>query len=77
MTLQICPKCKKKGFTWTVDEEISPLTIWDCVVCGYDAKEDESQETECPKCKQRTFSYMVDGNGPYWWCCNCNYIQSQ
>jgi len=77
MALQVCPKCNNKGFTWSMDEEISAFTVWTCSSCGYIAKEDENRETECPRCEQKCFSYMLDSDGAYWWCCKCDYIQTE
>lgn len=39
--LHPCPNCKKEGFTWSIDEEASPLTEWRCWKCGYQEWEDE------------------------------------
>jgi DNA-directed RNA polymerase subunit RPC12/RpoP len=72
MSTQICPNCKIDNFTWKVDEEESPLTIWDCGNCRYRAFENESDERNCSKCGKKTESKLKDNKKEYWWCSNCN-----
>ena len=62
MALLFCPECEREGFFWAVDEDISPLTYWNCIICGYRAYEDESQVTDCPQCKSTgAVSLLIDG----------------
>lgn len=72
MATQICPKCKKGSFTWSMDEEITELTIWGCYRCYYQAFEDESDKRNCQKCGKKTESKLKDDEKEYWWCSNCN-----
>ena len=70
--MQYCPKCKKGRFIWTVDEEVSPLTVWFCGYCKYSADEDEKKETTCPACGiERCYLHMKDEDRTYWYCCHC------
>ena len=76
MALQICPKCKKKSFTWYIDEEETPLTQWSCweseCGCGYHAFEDENKVRNCPICGNgKSYSYMIEKDIQYWWCYRC------
>lgn len=71
MSLHKCPSCKEYGFTWMVDEEISPLTIWNCSECSYQAFEDESNESECPECNYAHRIRLKDEKFEYWWCSEC------
>ena len=74
MATQICPHCKEDSFTWSIDEEESPLTKWGCYSCGYIAFEDESLERLCSACHKKTESKLEDNLKKYWWCSNCNRI---
>ena len=71
MTALICPKCKEDSFTWMIDEEISPLTIWGCYNCNYEAFEDESEERPCNHCSTHTEIKLRDKTKEYWWCNHC------
>lgn len=75
MALLICPECKAYGFTWTIDEEESPLTRWGCIVCGYMAWEDESLCRVCTGCGWKTENMLDDGEKRYWWCSRCNTVK--
>ena len=75
MATQICPKCKKDSFTWSVNEEISDLAVWDCYKCYYQAFENESDERNCQNCGKKTESKLKDGEKEYLWCSNCNTIE--
>ena len=68
MATQICPNCKKDSFTWSIDEEESPLTYWGCYECNYGAYEDESKERICSNCEKKTESRLKDEEKEYWWC---------
>jgi DNA-directed RNA polymerase subunit RPC12/RpoP len=72
MATQICPKCKKDSFTWSMDDEISDLTIWGCYKCFYQAHENEADERYCSKCGKKSESKLKDSEKEYWWCSNCN-----
>lgn len=74
MATQICPTCKQDSFTWSIDEEESPLTFWGCD-CGYNAYEDESRERVCEVCTIKTESHMRDDQKEFWWCSSCNKIE--
>ncbi len=76
MANQICPNCLENSFTWSVDDEISDLTIWGCYACSYRALEDESNERNCSRCENRTESRLKDDEKEYWWCSTCNKIES-
>jgi len=71
---QACPKCMEQAFTWSIDEEVSPLTVWFCSLCKYKAFADESDERNCLKCKMKSESKLKDDNNEFWWCCSCNTI---
>jgi hypothetical protein len=70
-----CPKCKKKGFIWSIDEEITLLTSWDCRRCGYGAYEDERKIRTCSICNCKADCYMMDNESKYWWCPCCGRIE--
>ena len=72
MATQTCPNCKIDYFNWQVNEEESPLTIWDCKNCQYRALEDESIERNCSNCGKKTESKLKDNKKEYWWCFNYN-----
>ena len=72
MTLQLCPKCGHRRFSWWIDEDVSPLTQWRCGHCRYSAEEDESRESTCPACgAERSRMLLADPNGRYWFCLSC------
>ena len=71
MATQICPRCKEDAFTWHIDEEESPFTIWACHICNYQAFEDESKERKCAHCGRNTEARLNDGKENYWWCSSC------
>lgn len=75
MATQICPKCKEDSFTWSIDEEISDLTIWGCYKCSYQAFEDELDERNCSKCGNKTATRLRDEAKVFWWCSTCNKIE--
>ncbi len=71
MAIQICPVCKQEGFSWHMDEEQTPLTIWGCF-CGYSALEDESDVRICSTCKEKTETRLQHQDGSFrWWCYKC------
>ncbi len=73
MSLQVCPRCEKRAFTWFVDEERSQFTCWHCDKCGYETQEDESREMVCPHCGQQHGSSLVsDKEGFHRWCYRCH-----
>ena len=69
-----CPNCKENYFTWYIDEEESPLTVWYCRNCEYIAYEDEATERECSDCHAKTESELKDNVKKYWWCSTCDRI---
>lgn len=77
MSLQICPLCRERAFTWHIDEDLSPLTQWHCSLCDYRAEEDESQESECDCCGgERSCVSLSDGLRAYWFCFACHSLRS-
>lgn len=76
MSAQYCPKCKEEAFVWSIDETVSRFTLWNCSLCGYDAKEDESKESICSNCKNPTLIYLFDKEETYTWCSSCNAIKT-
>ena len=74
MAEQNCPNCKENTFTWYVDEEESPDTIWRCRSCDYIAYEDKSTMRSCSNCKNATESELKDSFKKYWWCSRCDKI---
>jgi hypothetical protein len=73
LATQICPNCKEDSFTWSFDEEDSPLTFWGCS-CGYHAYEDEALQRECSTCGEKSECQMEDDHKKYWWCFRCNKV---
>ena len=72
MSAQDCPNCRRRGFTWWVDEEASRLTQWSCGLCGYAAEEDESLASTCPECRSDGVHVRLsDPQGQYWFCLRC------
>jgi ssDNA-binding Zn-finger/Zn-ribbon topoisomerase 1 len=72
MSTQICPKCGSRGFTWHIDEAVSPLTQWFCSVCRYTAEEDESRLSTCPSCNvEKARLLLSDQEGVYCFCQQC------
>ena len=71
MTAQVCPRCQKRGLTWSLDEEQSPLTAWFCSYCRYTALEDESKERMCEHCGVRSASALQDESETYLYCFSC------
>jgi hypothetical protein len=58
--------------TWSIDEEVSPLTQWYCSLCSYYAQEDESHESTCPACgSENSYLLLSDSTGTLWFCLNC------
>ncbi|MFC3161570.1 hypothetical protein ACFOEQ_26855 [Chryseobacterium arachidis] len=74
MGTQICPKCKRNSFTWSIDDEVSNFTSWGCHQCFYQAEENESDECICESCGNKTKMKLKDNQTEYWWCCRCNKI---
>ena len=74
MATQICPNCKEDAFTWFMDEDISPLMIWSCTSCNYNALEDDSKERLCHSCNHKTESLFKDNEKEFWWCSSCHQI---
>ncbi|GGD02779.1 hypothetical protein [Hyunsoonleella pacifica] len=72
MASLICPNCGEDSFTWSLDEEISELTIWNCYKCEYQAYENEKDERNCQNCERRTETKLKDNRKEYWWCSDCN-----
>ena len=77
MSTQICPNCQEDAFTWCLDEEVSPLTMWGCFKCRYIAYEDETLERECSVCGIKTESRLQDDVKTYWWFCRCNTVKEE
>ena len=75
MAEQICPNCKVETFNWQVDDDVSPLTIWDCRNCNYRAFENQSDERNCLNCNKKIESKLQDDKKEYWWCSNCNTVE--
>jgi hypothetical protein len=72
MALQICPKCRVKATTWSIDEEESPWTEWWCRHCKDVMEEDEAQNGDCPQCGSERSCHLVrDKEGFHRWCCRC------
>jgi hypothetical protein len=71
MATQICPKCREDSFTWSMDDEISDLTIWGCYKCFYQAFENESEERTCSTCGNKSESKLQEKESEYWWCWTC------
>jgi len=65
MATQICPSCQLDSFTWSIDEEESPLTKWGCYECGYIAFEDDSLERECSNCQKKIERKLEDTSKKY------------
>lgn len=73
MSQQICPNCKTKNIIWSIDDEESPLTLWRCENCGYEAYENETKATDCPACGTEKMNALIkDAKGFHRWCSRCN-----
>ena len=72
MATQLCPKCKKKFFTWYLDDEISNIIIWSCSHCSFQTYEDERDEINCEKCQEETKTFLKNEEEGFWWCSVCN-----
>jgi len=72
MATQLCPKCKEDAFTWSMDDEITDLTIWGCYSCKYQAFENEKDGRICQNCGMKTETKLKDNEKKYWWCSTCN-----
>jgi len=71
MALQFCPNWQEQGFTWSIDEEESDYTQWNCWLCNYKAEEDENAEKICDKCQTKTLMCMKSDDDFFWFCTNC------
>lgn len=72
MSVHLCPNCGRRGMTWSIDEEVSPLTQWYCSVCRYSAQEDESRESTCPACaSEKSYLLLSDAIGTFQFCVKC------
>ena len=71
MTAQLCPSCGEKGFVWSIDEDVSPYTQWNCLECSYSAEENEKLESVCDECKTKYLIYLKSNNEYYKFCTNC------
>lgn len=76
MSQQICPECGQKKITWSIDEEVSPFTLWFCWACKYSAEEDEKREGDCPRCGSKWCSLVKDEDGFHRWCTTCGLFES-
>ena len=72
MSAHKCPNCNDYRFHWSVDEEVTPLTMWNCWECHYHALEDESLESECPDCHYPHRIRLEKEDTKYWWCTDCS-----
>ena len=71
MSEQYCPNCKEKGFVWSLDEEASKNTQWNCSLCNFHAEENESLESMCNKCNTENLMYLKSGSEFFRFCTNC------
>ena len=70
MSLNLCPKCGKRGMHWSSPDD-GPLTEWRCT-CGFFGLEDEKRQTTCTKCGQEQGAiWFVEGSTGYFWCTDC------
>ena len=75
MATQICPNCKEDSFTWSMDDEISNLTIWGCYKCYYQAFENEEHQRVCANCHNGSQLQLKIDEKMYWWCSKCKTIE--
>ena len=73
MSEQYCPSCENKAFVWSLDEEVSPNTLWQCSSCDFHAEENESLEGKCSKCGTENLMYLKAGSDFLRFCTNCKY----
>ena len=72
MSLQLCPSCGRRSMTWSIDEEVSPLTPWYCSFCRYSALEDESREPTGPTCgAEKSYLLRFDSTDSFLYCFTC------
>jgi Zn finger protein HypA/HybF involved in hydrogenase expression len=73
MSVQHCPKCRSRAFTWSVDDEVERYTRWRCSSCSYEALEDESKERACHICGGGDL-WLSDDDRTYRFCLGCGRI---
>lgn len=77
MSVVVCPKCRQRSFTWSVDEgDSNRLTDWYCSTCEYSAREDEREEGVCPRCGKKTFLLLKDQEDSYRYCTSCSLCET-
>lgn len=67
---QMCPKCRKVGFTSNVDDLCDDLH-WRCEACSYAAGEDESLAAPCGQCGE-TSRVFGDADSTFRHCFHCH-----
>jgi DNA-directed RNA polymerase subunit RPC12/RpoP len=70
MSVQVCPKCRRRGFTWAVEDD--GVTRWYCSLCGFSAEEDEAKQIKCPRCDSGFAAWLAEDGESYYWCFSCN-----
>ena len=72
MVTQICPKCRKKSFTWYISEVLSNITVWSCTSCPFQIFEDDNEEVICINCNEKTNTFLQNQEEQFNWCSNCD-----
>jgi hypothetical protein len=74
MSEQYCPSCNEKSFTWSIHEDKTPNTIWNCSLCKYQAEENESLEDQCETCGTKSKLSLKDKSKYFCYCTSCQNI---
>jgi DNA-directed RNA polymerase subunit RPC12/RpoP len=76
MSMQTCPKCEAREFTWSV-EKPSQVVQWHCSHCGYSSIEDEAKRIDCQHCGSKVLKLLLtDEKSSYYYCLDCKKIDS-
>ncbi len=67
---QVCPKCRKIGFSSSVDDLCEDVH-WRCEYCSYAAEENESLSAPCGRCGERTL-VLGDADSTFRHCFHCH-----
>ncbi|ESP90937.1 hypothetical protein N483_20335 [Pseudoalteromonas luteoviolacea NCIMB 1944] len=71
MSEHYCPNCEEKSFTWSIDEEVSLNTVWNCSLCGFQAEENESLESVCESCGTKNNIHLKSSAHNFCYCTHC------
>jgi DNA-directed RNA polymerase subunit RPC12/RpoP len=76
MSIQTCPKCGAREFTWAVANP-NRVVQWHCSPCDYAATEDEAKRIDCQHCGSKVLKLLLtDEKSSYYFCLDCGKIDS-